>query len=103
MKRLLAALCLTTALILAPAAQSADVALAPFYKNVTAMKPDGALGKVIAQEKVDTSIPGADAWRIAYISSDLHDKPTISTGLVIAPQGTPPAGGGGGATGLGAS
>jgi pimeloyl-ACP methyl ester carboxylesterase len=93
MKRLLAALCLTTALISAPEAQSADVALAPFYKSVTAMKPDGALGKVIAQEKIDTSIPGADAWRIAYISSDLHDKPTISTGLVIAPQGTPPAGG----------
>lgn len=93
MKKLLAALCLTTALIAAPAAQSAEVALAPFYKNVATMKAEGPLGTVIAQEKIDTAIPGAEAWRIAYVSSDLHDKPTISTGLIIAPQGEAPAGG----------
>lgn len=93
MKKFLAALCVTGALLSVPSAQSAEVALAPFYKNVAAMKAEGALGTVIAQEKIDTAIPGADAWRIAYISSDLHDKPTISTGLIIAPQGQAPAGG----------
>lgn len=93
MKKFVAALCAAGAFICAPQAHSADVALAPFYKNVTAMKPAGALGTVIAQERIDTTIPGADAWRIAYISSDLHDQPTISTGLIIAPQGKAPEGG----------
>ena len=93
MRKFVGALCMASALVAASSAQSAEVALAPFYKNVAAMKPTGALGTVIAQEKIDTAIPGADAWRIAYISSDLHNQPTISTGLVIAPQGDAPAGG----------
>lgn len=93
MKTSLAALCLAAALSLPLAAQAAEVAVPPFYQKVAAMQPAGALGQVIAQEKIDTAIPGAEAWRIAYISSDLHDRPTISTGLVIAPQGPAPTGG----------
>ncbi len=42
-----------------------------FYADVIKMKPDGKLGQVIKQEKIDTSIKGAQAWRIAYISSDV--------------------------------
>lgn len=71
----------------------AEPPLAPFYQNVGKMKAKGKLGQVIAQEPVATSIAGAQAWRIAYISSDMTDKPTISTGLVIAPVGPAPAGG----------
>ena len=64
-----------------------------FYAAVGAMKPAGKLGQVIARERVATSLPGAIAWRIAYISSDMADNKTISTGLVIIPKGKPPKGG----------
>ena len=72
---------------------AAEVAVPPFYANVMTMAPQGPLGKVIAQEAVATSVPNAQAWRIAYISSDVRDRPTISTGLVIAPNGAAPEGG----------
>ena len=70
-----------------------SVAVPPFYQDVMKMKPVGKLGQIIKKEKVDTPIAGAQAWRIAYISSDLNDQPTISTGLVVAPVGEAPAGG----------
>lgn len=65
----------------------------PFYTAVSKMKPQGKLGQVIAEQRVATSVPGAVAWRIAYISSDMADKKTISTGLVIVPKGKAPKGG----------
>lgn len=71
----------------------ADPAVPPFYQSVMQMKPEGKLGQVIKKEKIATPILGAQAWRIAYISSDLNDKKTISTGLVVAPIGPMPAGG----------
>lgn len=77
---------------LSPSAHAAPP-LAPFYQSVGKMKAEGKLGQMIAQEPVATSIAGAQAWRIAYISSDMADKPTISTGLVIAPVGPAPEGG----------
>lgn len=42
---------------------------------------------LISQDKIATSITGADAYKIRYKSYDLHGKPTESTGLVIAPTG----------------
>lgn len=74
-------------------AQAADVAVPPFYQAAAALKAEGPLGTVLAKEEVATAIPNAQAWRIAYVSSDLADKRTISTGLVIAPKGDAPAGG----------
>lgn len=74
-------------------AQAADVALPPFYEAAAALSPDQPLGTVLAKEPVATKIPGAEAWRIAYVSSDLRDRKTISTGLVIVPTGPAPAGG----------
>lgn len=71
----------------------ADPAVPPFYKSVMEMKSEGKLGQIIKKEKVDTPIKNAQAWRIAYISSDLTGKKTISTGLVVAPTGPAPAGG----------
>jgi pimeloyl-ACP methyl ester carboxylesterase len=73
--------------------RAAEVAVPPFYANVMAMKPEGPLGKVIAAEPVATSVPNAQARRIAYISSDVRERPTISTALVIAPNGAAPDGG----------
>ncbi len=71
----------------------AQVYVPPFYEAVAKMKPDGKLGKIIKREKMSTTVPGLQAWRIAYISSDLHDRKTISTGLVVAPIGRAPKGG----------
>lgn len=68
-------------------------AVPPFYRSVMQMRPEGKLGQIIKKEPVETPVRGAQAWRIAYISSDLNDKKTISTGLVVSPTGTAPAGG----------
>lgn len=72
---------------------SAAVSLPPFYAATTQMKAEGKLGQVIKKEKIATTIHGAQAWRIAYVSSDVNDHKTISTGLVVAPIGKAPKGG----------
>jgi len=74
-------------------ATSAEPALPPFYEGLTRFAPNAPLGQVVAKEAVATSIPGAEAWRIAYVSSDVRDNKTVSTALVIAPTGVPPAAG----------
>lgn len=73
------------------AARADEVALPPFYAAVAAIEPSGPLGTVVAREPVATAIPGAEAWRIAYVSSDAREKATLSTALVIAPAGPVPA------------
>jgi len=83
---------------LAPGAAFADgsapsPALAPFYHSVMKMRPVGKLGQVLKQERISTPIAGAEAWRIAYVSSDLEDRKTISTAVVVAPRGKAPEGG----------
>lgn len=62
----------------------------PFYKAVMQMKPEGRLGQIISKEIVTTPVEGAQAWRIAYISSDVNDHKTISTGLLVSPIGEAP-------------
>ncbi|MBX9758146.1 MAG: alpha/beta fold hydrolase [Beijerinckiaceae bacterium] len=89
MKKRVAALMFTCALSAVPAL-GAEVSLPAFYAAATQLKPEGALGQVLAREAIPTSITGAQAWRIAYISSDVRDRKTISTGLVIAPEAAPP-------------
>ena len=69
------------------------MALAPFYQRAQGLAPRGKLGEVLQREAVATSIPNAQAWRIAYVSSDVQNRPTISTALVIAPRGPMPQGG----------
>lgn len=54
------------------------------------MTPAGKLGQVIKKEEIKTSLKGAKAWKIAYISSDVAGRKTIATGLVIAPDGPAP-------------
>lgn len=71
----------------------AEPPVAPFYESVMKISPSGKLGQVIKQEKINTTVKGAQAWRIAYISSDVGDRKTIVTGLVVAPIGQAPAGG----------
>ena len=74
-----------------PAAAAADPAIPPFYEAVTQLNAAGKLGKIIKKEPIKTTVPGAQAWRIAYISSDIRDRKTISTGLIVAPLGQAPA------------
>ena len=62
----------------------------PFYVAASQIKPEGKLGQIVKKEKISTPIPNAQAWRIAYISSDVNDLKTISTGLLIAPVGPAP-------------
>jgi pimeloyl-ACP methyl ester carboxylesterase len=71
----------------------AEPPVAPFYDSVIKMSPNGKLGQIVKQVKVATSVKGAQAWRIAYISSDVGDRKTLVTGLVVAPVGLAPAGG----------
>jgi hypothetical protein len=75
------------------AAAHAAPPVQPFYIDVMKMAPEGKLGQVIKQESIATSVKGAQAWKIAYISSDISGRKTISTGLVVAPVGPGPAGG----------
>jgi pimeloyl-ACP methyl ester carboxylesterase len=62
----------------------------PFYESVMQMSPTGKLGQVIKKEQIPTSLKGAQAWKIAYISSDVAGRQTIATGLIIAPVGPAP-------------
>jgi pimeloyl-ACP methyl ester carboxylesterase len=71
----------------------ANPAVQPFYSGVMKMAPEGRLGQIIKQEKIETPIKGAQAWRIAYISSDVGERKTIATGLLVAPSGPIPSGG----------
>ena len=89
----LSVLALGTALGVLSPTVFADPPVQPFYASVMKMAPEGKLGQVIKQEKIETSVKGAQAWKIAYISSDIAGRKTISTGLVVAPVGQAPAGG----------
>jgi pimeloyl-ACP methyl ester carboxylesterase len=93
MKKLLSILAVGSLLALNHSAVYADPPMQPFYAAVMKMEPKGKLGQVIKQEEVVTAVKGAQAWRIAYISSDVSGRKTISTGLVVAPKGPAPAGG----------
>jgi len=68
----------------------ADPPMQPFYTAVMKMAPEGKLGQVIKKEKIATSVKGAQAWKIAYISSDVAGRKTIATGTLIAPVGPAP-------------
>ena len=84
---------LVAASLLSGGALAAQVDVPPFYAAVQKLPATGKLGTVIAREEVATAVPGAQAWRIAFLSSDLGERPTISTALVVAPQGEVPVGG----------
>ena len=75
------------------AAQATEVALPPFYQGLAAISAEQPLGTVVAKEAVATQIPGAEAWRIAYVSSDAMERKTLSSALVIAPTAAMPASG----------
>jgi len=79
-----------TSLCFATISALASPPVAQFYEDVAKMTPNGKLGQIIKQEKIKTSVKGAQAWKIAYISSDVAERKTISTGLIVAPVGLAP-------------
>jgi pimeloyl-ACP methyl ester carboxylesterase len=89
-KSTLLSLALFSTLSLSAKVALANPALPAFYQSAMQMKVEGKLGQVLKKEKIETPIKGAQAWRIAYISSDLNGKKTLSTGLVVAPIGQAP-------------
>ncbi len=91
MKFSIRSLCFTIGCsVMFASASQAQPPLPPFYASVIRMAPDGKLGQVIHKEEIKTSLKGARAWKIAYISSDVAGRKTIATGLVIAPVGPAP-------------
>ena len=89
----LSVLALGAAISIFSSAVYADPPMPPFYAAVAKMTPEGKLGQIIKQEKIATSVKGAQAWRVAYISSDISGRKTIATGMVVVPTGPAPAGG----------
>ncbi len=59
--------------------------VAPFYQEVANINAEGRLGEIIKKEEIYTSVARAKAWRIAYISSDVNNRPNVATALVVAP------------------
>ncbi len=68
------------------------VDMGSFYTNLPALSADAKLGALIQAEPINTTLPGVQAWRIAYVSSDIQDRKTIATGIVAAPSGVATSG-----------
>ena len=86
----LSVIAISAALGIFSTAVYADPPMPPFYASVMKISPEGKLGQVISKEKIATSLKGAQAWKIAYISSDVAGRKTIATGTIIAPVGPSP-------------
>jgi pimeloyl-ACP methyl ester carboxylesterase len=68
----------------------AEPSTPPFYEAASKIKPEGKLGQIVSQEAIQTPVAGAQAWRIAYVSSDIAGRKTLATALVVAPVGEAP-------------
>jgi len=55
--------------------------------------PHGSPGTIIRSEVIDGFHPGATAYRVLYRSTGYDGRPTGVSGVVVVPDGTPPAGG----------
>jgi len=72
--------------------EKAQDILDPFYTpppNLIAGSP----GDIVRIESIPVDIPGARAWRMLYVSEQLDGQRSITSGMIIAPTGTPPEGG----------
>jgi alpha-beta hydrolase superfamily lysophospholipase len=54
--------------------------------------PDGPPGTIIRSEAVDGFSSGATAHRVLYKSTGYDGRPTAVSGLIVVPDGSPPAG-----------
>ncbi|USQ15459.1 alpha/beta fold hydrolase (plasmid) [Legionella lytica] len=61
------------------------VSMGEFYSALPKAPVAGKLGFLIKYESIATTVSGAQAWKIAYLSSDVNGNKTIVTGIVVAP------------------
>ena len=73
------------------AAESAQVALDPFYATPDPLTQP--VGTVIRREPLDVTVPGGRAERILYVSERADGSPAVSGGMIFLPDSTAPAGG----------
>jgi uncharacterized membrane protein HdeD (DUF308 family) len=64
----------------------------PFYSPPSPM-PAGPPGTLIRSELIDGFHRGATTYRVLYTSTGFDGRPTAVSGLVLVPDGPPPAGG----------
>ncbi|MET0908029.1 MAG: lipase family protein, partial [Ilumatobacteraceae bacterium] len=55
--------------------------------------PAGPAGTVIRDETIDPNADGQRAWKVLYTSTDPSGAPIAVSGVIVAPDGAPPAGG----------
>ena len=67
------------------------VSMGDFYMSLPAIDPNGKLGDLVTAKQIETPLENAQAWKIAYISSDVNNKKTLVTGMVVAPKTKAPA------------
>jgi hypothetical protein len=65
--------------------------LEPFYTPPSPIP--AAPGTLIRSEPLGVSVPGANAYRILYVSQSPSDQPVVSSGLLFVPTSTVPASG----------
>lgn len=65
------------------------VTMGDFYVSLPELNQNAKLGEIVKFEKIQTSMPNVQAWKIAYVSSDVLDRKTLVTAIVGAPEGTP--------------
>lgn len=55
--------------------------------------PEAEHGTLLRYEQLDTAIEGGTAWKVMYLSESLEGDPIAVTGVVVTPDGEPPADG----------
>jgi pimeloyl-ACP methyl ester carboxylesterase len=85
-------LVLATALLSLTAFAHPASAQGSFYDGPRSLL-NGAPGTLVRQEPIDGAPLGAAAYRVLYRSTGMHAEPIFVSGVVVVPQGEPPAGG----------
>jgi pimeloyl-ACP methyl ester carboxylesterase len=62
------------------------VDMGSFYTSLPQVSPLAKLGTLLKVEKIPTAMPGVNAWKIAYVSSDVQGRKTLTTGIIAAPE-----------------
>jgi acetyl esterase/lipase len=93
LKRLLQSRRAVTGLLFLLFGQSgAASAQSSFYDAPRSLLP-GQPGTIVRQEGIDGAPLGAAAYRTLYRSTGLNGEPIFVSGVIVVPQGEPPAGG----------
>jgi acetyl esterase/lipase len=93
LKRLLQTLLSVIILLLLPFGHFSPVAAqTPFYDAPRSLLA-GQPGTIVRRERIDGAPLGAAAYRTLYRSTGLKGEPIFVSGVIVVPQGDPPAGG----------